>query len=107
MICQTGRRLAWPRNGFSFGTLASSVTRRLLWFVAISLFAGSAGAVEQAAAPEPTRAPRLEEQWKTRLNSNTVYVIAGGPEETYLNVTHDLSVVLNDDNLRIVPMVGM
>jgi len=107
MISQTVRRQAWPRNGFNVRTLALSVTRQLLWFVVMGLCAGTAGAVEQATAPETARAPRLEDQWKTRLNANTVYIIAGGPEETYLNVTHDLSVVLNDDSLRIVPMVGM
>ncbi len=73
----------------------------------MGMSAGTAGAVEQATTPESARPPRIEEQWKTRLNANTVYIIAGSPEETYLNVTHDLSVVLNDDNLRIVPMVGM
>ncbi len=29
------------------------------------------------------------------------------PEETYLDITHDLAVLLNDDNLRILPIVGM
>jgi len=73
----------------------------------MSLLAGSAGAVEQATGAEPARLPRLEEQWKARLNANTVYIIAGSPEETYLDITHDLSVVLNDENLRILPIVGM
>jgi uncharacterized protein len=108
MICQSDKRRAWPRNGFDFGTLAPSVARQfLLWVAAISLFAGAASAVEQATAPEAARAPRLEDQWKAKLNANTVYIIAGSPEETYLDITHDLSVVLNDDNLRILPMVGM
>ena len=73
----------------------------------MGMSAGTAGAVEQATAPESARPPRLEEQWKARLNANTVSIIAGSPEETYLDITHDLAVVLNDDNLRIVPMVGM
>jgi TRAP transporter TAXI family solute receptor len=55
-----------------------------------------------AAAP-----PRLEEQWKTKLNANTLAIIAGSPEETSLDIAQDLSVVLNDDNLRILPIVGM
>src|SRR5262249_46322323 len=57
-------------------------------------------------ASEPKRAPRLEEQWKEKLNANTVSIIAGSPEETYLDITHDLAVVLNDENLRILPIVG-
>ena len=107
MICQTVGRRLWARNGFNFRMLAPSVSRRLLWVVAMGLFASAAGAVEPGTAPETTRPPRLEDQWKARLNANTVYIIAGSPEETYLDITHDLSVVLNDDNLRILPMVGM
>jgi TRAP transporter TAXI family solute receptor len=48
----------------------------------------------------------LAEEWKTKINANTVAIIAGSPEDTYLDITHDLAVVLNDDNLRILPMVG-
>jgi len=107
MICQTVGRRLWPRNGFNFRMLAPSVARRLLWVVVIGLFASNAGAVEPGTAPETTRPARLEDQWKARLNANTVYIIAGSPEETYLDITHDLSVVLNDENLRILPMVGM
>ena len=108
MICQKLWRQAWPRNGFNVRTPGVELTRQLLIVVALmGLFAGGAVAVEQATGPESARTPRLEEQWKAKLNANTVYIIAGSPEETYLDVTHDLAVVLNDDNLRIVPMVGM
>jgi uncharacterized protein len=78
--------------------------------IAIMLIAtllGSSMANAQLSSPEPRRAPpRLEEQWKEKLNANTVSIIAGSPEETYLDVTHDLAVVLNDENLRILPIVG-
>jgi TRAP transporter TAXI family solute receptor len=73
----------------------------------MTLFARSAVAIERAPGPEPARTPRLEDQWKTRLNANTVYIVAGSPEETYLDITHDLAVLLNDDNLRVLPIVGM
>ena len=53
------------------------------------------------------RAPRLEDQWKEKLNANTVSIIAGSPEDTYLDITHDLAVVLNNEDLRILPIVGM
>src|SRR3954468_17694829 len=55
MICQTVGRLAWPRNGFSVRTLALRVTRQFLWVVVMGLCAGTAGAVEQATAPETAR----------------------------------------------------
>ena len=61
----------------------------------------------QATTSEPKHAPRLEEQWKEKLNANTVAIIAGSPEETYLDISHDLAVVLNDENLRILPIVGL
>src|SRR6266851_1160772 len=61
----------------------------------------------QVSTAEQRRAPRLEEQWKEKLNANTVSIIAGSPEDTYLDITHDLAVVLNDENLRILPIVGM
>jgi TRAP transporter TAXI family solute receptor len=61
----------------------------------------------QVPVAEQKRAPRLEEQWKEKLNANTVAIIAGSPEDTYLDITHDLAVILNDENLRILPIVGM
>jgi TRAP transporter TAXI family solute receptor len=61
----------------------------------------------QGPAAEAKHAPRLEDQWKEKLNANTVAIIAGSPEDTYLDITHDLAVVLNDENLRILPIVGM
>jgi TRAP transporter TAXI family solute receptor len=74
----------------------------------MSMFASGAVAVAQVPGPQPARTPpRLEEQWKAKLNANTVSIIAGSPEETYLDITHDLAVLLNDDNLRILPIVGM
>src|SRR6266436_1192276 len=63
--------------------------------------------IEQTPGPKSAHAPRLEEQWKAKVNANTVSIIAGSPEETYLDITHDLAVVLNDENLRILPIVGM
>ncbi len=76
-----------------------------------SMFARGALAIEQMPGPKPAHEsahpPRLEEQWKAKVNANTVSIVAGSPEETYLDITHDLAVVLNDDNLRILPIVGM
>jgi TRAP transporter TAXI family solute receptor len=82
--------------------------RPLLVAIAMtSMLAGGAPAIEQVPGPHAARTPRLEEQWKARLNANTVSIVAGSPEETYLDITHDLAVLLNDDNLRILPIVGM
>ena len=43
----------------------------------------------------------------TRINSNTVYVISGNLNGTYLTIAYDLSAVLDDgDNLRVLPIIG-
>jgi uncharacterized protein len=42
-----------------------------------------------------------------RLNANTVAIISGNPNATYLTIAYDLSIVLDDgDNFRILPVVG-
>jgi len=44
-----------------------------------------------------------------QVNSNTVSIISGSPssDDTYLQMAYDLAAVLSDDNLRIVPVVGI
>lgn len=79
----------------------------LIGIALTGMFARGALAIEQMPGTRSAHAPRLEEQWKAKVNANTVSIIAGSPEETYLDITHDLAVVLNDDNLRILPIVGM
>ena len=107
MICQQIEP-ALPRYGHNLRVPRLILIRSLLIGVAMmSMFAGGAVAVAQVPGPQPARAPRLEEQWKAKLNANIVSIIAGSPEETYLDITHDLAVLLNDDNLRILPIVGM
>jgi TRAP transporter TAXI family solute receptor len=42
-----------------------------------------------------------------RINSNTVSVVSGNPNGTYLTIAYDLSAVLDDgDELRILPVIG-
>ena len=111
MICQ-GIRRALPRHKHNLWVprLISIhpllIGTALIGIVMTSMFARGALAIEQMPA-RSAHAPRLEEQWKAKVNANTVSIIAGSPEETYLDITHDLAVVLNDDNLRILPIVGM
>ena len=107
MICQKIEP-ALPRYGHNLRVPRLILIRSLLIGVAMmSMFAGGAVAIAQVPGPQPARAPRLEEQWKAKLNANIVSIIAGSPEETYLDITHDLAVLLNDDNLRILPIAGM
>jgi uncharacterized protein len=80
----------------------------------ITLFLASDVSLAQTSTPDiarAVRAPRsnsaLEEEWRAKLNANIFAVVAGSPNETYLEIAHDLAVVLNDDNLRILPIAGM
>jgi TRAP transporter TAXI family solute receptor len=42
-----------------------------------------------------------------RINANTIAIISGNPNGTYLAIAYDLSAVLNDgDNFRVLPVVG-
>ena len=42
-----------------------------------------------------------------RANANTISIISGNPNGTYLAIAYDLSAVLNDgDNFRVLPVVG-
>jgi TRAP transporter TAXI family solute receptor len=112
MICQQIKR-ALPRYRHNLRVPRLISVRPLLIGIAVigiamtSMFARGALAIEQKPGPQSAHAPRLEDQWKAKLNANTVFIVAGSPEETYLDITHDLAVVLNDDNLRILPIVGM
>jgi TRAP transporter TAXI family solute receptor len=42
-----------------------------------------------------------------RLNSNTIAVVSGNPNGTYLTIAYDLSAVLDDgDQFRVLPVIG-
>jgi uncharacterized protein len=42
-----------------------------------------------------------------RLNANTIAIVSGNPNGTYLSIAYDLSAVLDDgDDFRILPVVG-
>jgi TRAP transporter TAXI family solute receptor len=59
---------------------------------------------QQLAAAQPQPQP---ESVSDRLNSNTVTLISGNPNGTYLYFAYDMSAVLDDGNtLRILPIVG-
>jgi TRAP transporter TAXI family solute receptor len=59
--------------------------------------------------PARPAAPRslTQQQLTEKLNQNTVTVISGNPNGTYLFFAYDLSAVLDDgDSLRILPVIG-
>jgi TRAP transporter TAXI family solute receptor len=58
------------------------------------------------AAPALTPAAKFN-ALRDKLNQNTVTVISGNPNGTYLYLAYDMSAVLDDgDNLRVLPVIG-
>ena len=59
--------------------------------------------VKRPFAKPPASAPNLRDT----LNQNTVTVISGNPNGTYLYLAYDMSAVLDDGNeLRVLPVIG-
>jgi uncharacterized protein len=62
----------------------------------------------QAKRPVPAAAPATRHAALTeKLNQNTVTIISGNPNGTYLYLAYDMSAVLDDGNeLRVLPIIG-
>ena len=62
----------------------------------------------QVKRPVPPLSPAAKYAYlRDRLNQNTVTVISGNPNGTYLYLAYDMSAVLDDGNeLRILPVIG-
>jgi len=61
-----------------------------------------------AAQNAPTASVNTErEEFVNRLNANTVTIVSGNPNGTYLSIAYDISAVLDDGNdLRVLPVIG-
>lgn len=57
----------------------------------------------KTARNDPAAIQRLGEQ----INQNTIAIMSGNPNATYLSLAYDLSAVLDDgDNFRVLPVIG-
>jgi TRAP transporter TAXI family solute receptor len=73
-------------------------------FLAIAAFATQAQA-QRNGAPLPNK-PQLGSLGE-RINSNTIAVISGNLNATYVTIAYDLSAVLDDgDEFRVLPVIG-
>jgi uncharacterized protein len=94
-------------------------TMRAIAAAAVSLLFLSEFAIAQEAAPsgdpvmqlaeinQPAKNVPLRDTLVEQLNSNTVTIVSGNPNGTYLTFAYDMAAVLDDgDNLRILPIVG-
>lgn len=51
--------------------------------------------------------PRAVQSLGDQINQNTIAIISGNPNGTYLKMAYDLSAVLDDgDNFRVLPVIG-
>ena len=75
----------------------------VLLTAAFSLHPTLAGHAGNAPVPDKPGLGSLGE----RLNANTIAIISGNPNATYLTIAYDLSDVLDDgDNFRVLPVIG-
>jgi TRAP transporter TAXI family solute receptor len=89
------RRAAAPRN-LSYNAVAIVIAAALL-------LPDDADAQKRRRYIAPDPVMSLGE----RMNSNTISIIAGNVNGTYLTIAYDLAAVLNDgDDLRILPVIG-
>src|SRR4029079_8899072 len=90
------RRVAWPRR-LCCALIAALCTASMLVHVA---------AAEEQQQRRPISA-RTIEGIRTRTNANTIAIISGNLNATYISIAYDLSAVLDDgDELRILPVIG-
>ena len=69
----------------------------------ISLIADSASAQQRRRKPDGLSVDSIG----ASINSNTISVVSGNLNGTYISIAYDLSAVLDDgDNLRILPVIG-
>ena len=72
----------------------------------VALISDPAAAQRGTGAPLPNK-PDLGPLGES-LNSNTIAIVSGNTNTTYLSIAYDLSAVLDDgDEFRVLPMIGM
>jgi TRAP transporter TAXI family solute receptor len=73
-------------------------------FLTVAAFATQAQA-QRSGPPMPNK-PQLGSLGE-RINSNTIAIVSGNPNATYLTIAYDMSAVLDDgDEFRILPVIG-
>ena len=72
-------------------------------FLGLALFANKAEAQRSAALPNKPQLGTIGE----RINANTIAIISGNPNATYMTIAYDMSAVLDDgDEFRVLPVIG-
>jgi TRAP transporter TAXI family solute receptor len=97
------RGLREPRRAQLCGrTSAAQLTFAFLLFLSNGSLAQDSRPIKTA-RNDPAQVIRLGEE----INQNTIALVSGNLNATYLSIAYDLSAVLDDgDNLRILPVIG-
>jgi len=76
-----------------------------LFLAALSVATFSQAQAQRTAAPVPNK-PQLGALGE-RINANTISIISGNPNATYMSIAYDMSAVLDEgDDFRILPVIG-
>src|SRR5687767_11537991 len=63
--------------------------------------------IDVVPAAQTVAATPERDDFVNRINGNTVTVVSGNPNGTYLSIAYDISAVLDDgDDLRVLPVIG-
>ncbi|HXY89330.1 MAG TPA: TAXI family TRAP transporter solute-binding subunit [Xanthobacteraceae bacterium] len=97
------RGLRWPRRAQLCGRAsAAQLTFAFLLFFSNISFAQDSRPIKTTRY-DPAQVIRIGED----INQNTIALMSGNLNATYLSIAYDLSAVLDDgDNLRILPVIG-
>ena len=91
--------LRWPQRPFQVICVLAAVVLTAAFSSQTSLAGHNGG----TPIPDKPNLGTLGEQ----LNANTIAIISGNPNATYLSIAYDLSDVLDDgDNFRVLPVIG-
>src|SRR4051812_11378870 len=75
------------------------------FLAALSIASFAEARAQRTAAPIPNK-PQLGALGE-RINANTISIISGNPNATYMSIAYDMSAVLDDgDDFRVLPVVG-
>jgi TRAP transporter TAXI family solute receptor len=102
------QRLRW-RRGCLFVLTAALVTAAFFFSIDRGHAQGRSRGSVEANRSETVRARRAEPDSVNgeRINANTVAIVSGNINGTYLSIAYDLSAVLDDgDDFRILPIIG-
>lgn len=83
------------------------IRRTLLLALSISCLGSAIAAQEGGTIAQRRTALDEREAYRELVNENTLFLMSGQPDTTYMALAHDISIALDDGaHLRVIPVVG-